>query len=290
MPSGQPIILHPPAKINLFLDVGSLRADGFHDLVSILQSIEIRDRLLIQPSTSGQFSLSVKGSSVPDGPDNTLWKTFQLFREIQPEVPSIQASLEKKIPSQAGLGGGSSDAGVFLRFLWETYAPQIPRSAMVALAASVGSDVPFFLDGGTCLVEGRGERVTPLPGLPPRPVLIVHPGVSVSTADAFRALDATRNREHPPVEPVQSAIEKGEWKLVLRALHNSFHEAVFPAHPLLAEIHAFCLNQGFPACLLSGSGSNLFVFGSSDLNHLARKVREHFPGVATTLTQTAEGL
>ncbi len=288
MVASDPLILSAPAKVNLFLDVGRLRPDGYHDIVSILQTVDLQDRLTIRPSSTGGFSLSVSDPAVPAGPENTLQKAYQTFQSLCPEIPPLSVHLEKNIPLQAGLGGGSSDAGVFLRYLRKTYAPDLAEEDMVGVAAEVGSDVPFFLYGGTCLVEGRGERVTPLPSLPPCPVLLIHPPVSISTASAYRALDEIKQREHPSVDPMKAAIAEGSWDGVFQYLHNSFEEAVFPEHEQLSEIKSFCSEQGFPYVLLAGSGSNLFVLDKTPerLKGLAQEARKRFPSPEVTITAT----
>jgi len=279
-------VLSAPAKINLFLDVGPLRSDGYHEVVSILQTVALCDRLTLRRSSAPGLLLSVPDQILPAGRENTIYKAYQVFSRLCPETPGLSVTLEKRIPVQAGLGGGSSDAGVFLRFLWKTYAPGLAEEQVVGIAAEVGSDVPFFLYGGTCLVEGRGERVIPLPSLPPLPVLLFHPPVAVSTREAYRTLDERPERRHPSVEPMKAAIAEGHWDKVLGGLYNSFEEPVFARHQALVEIKSFCLEQGFPHVLLAGSGSNLFVLCRDRADRLYRKARKQFPDVGITLTST----
>lgn len=282
-------VLSAPAKINLFLDVGSLRSDGYHEVVSILQTVALCDRLTLRRSSAPGLLLSVPDRILPAGVENTIYKAHQLFSRLCPEVPGLSVTLEKRIPVQAGLGGGSSDAGVFLRYLWETYAPELAEEQVVGIAAEVGSDVPFFLYGGTCLVEGRGERVTSLPSLPALPVLLFHPPVAVSTREAYRALDEHPERGHPSVEPMKAAITEGHWDQVLEGLYNSFEEPVFARHQALVEIKAFCLEQGFPHVLLAGSGSNLFVLGQDErVRALQQAAQKQLKEVETTLTHTMQ--
>lgn len=284
----QNTVLHPAAKINLFLDVGSLRSDGYHDIVSILQSIELHDRMTIQTGQGNEFDLSCDDISLPTDASNTLVKAWQAFRSHCPLLPTLMVRLEKKIPSQAGLGGGSSDAAALLHYLRQQHAPEMPISKLIEIAAEVGSDVPFFLSGGTCRVSGRGELIEMLPALPSFPVLILHPEETVSTREAYRALDSIPGRQHPPVDPMLQAIQKSDWQKVLQYLFNSFEEAVFKIHPRLGAICERCRALGFPSVLLSGSGSNLFVLDRDEtrLRALQAEIAESSEGLRSTLTRT----
>lgn len=286
------VVLHPPAKINLFLDVGPLRSDGYHEIVSIMQTLDLRDRLTIRfPSENNpSLRLHLDHSHLSGGPENTLWRAHQSFKRHYPHVPGMEIRLRKRIPMQAGLGGGSSDAGILLRYLWKTFAPEASKDRMIAIAAEVGSDVPFFLFGGTCLVKGRGERIASLPSLPSHPILVFHPVETVSTAAAYQALDTIGERIHPPLEPLLEAIRSGDWKGILGGLHNSFEECIYAAHPPLAALYAFCRKRLREGVLLCGSGSNLFASSTriEDLHHLQQEVIGEFPRLTSTLTLSAE--
>jgi 4-diphosphocytidyl-2-C-methyl-D-erythritol kinase len=161
---------------------------------------------------------------------------------------------------------------------------------MIAVAAEVGSDVPFFLFGGTCLVKGRGERVASLPSLSGYPILVFHPVETVSTAAAYQALDGMGERNHPSIEPVLEAIHSGNWKSLIGRLHNSFEECIYAAHPPLAALYAFCQKRLREGVLLCGSGSNLFAasFRMEDLHSLQQEASSEFPGLMSTLTQNTD--
>jgi 4-diphosphocytidyl-2-C-methyl-D-erythritol kinase len=290
MTLGTEIVLNPPAKVNLFLDVGPLRPDGYHEIISIMQTIDLRDRLTIRLLSEEDQPLHLHADHhhLTGGPENTLWRAHQAFKKSYPPIPGMEIRLRKRIPMQAGLGGGSSDAGILLRYLWKTFAPGASEEEMIAIAAEVGSDVPFFLFGGTCLVKGRGEQIASLPSLPSHPILVFHPVEAVSTAAAYQALDATGDRIHPSVEPILEAIHSGSWKRVLAGLHNSFEECIYAAHPPLAALYAFCQKRLREGVLLCGSGSNLFAASSriEDLHALQQEASSEFPGLMSTLTQT----
>lgn len=282
-------VLFPHAKINLFLDVGPPRADGYHDIVSVFQEIDLQDMIEIEVA-DGADVLTCSDKTIPLGSENTLLCALEIFRGAIGDVPPLSINLVKRIPTQAGLGGGSSDAAALLKFLWKEYSPQQPLERMIEVAARVGSDIPFFLTGGTCLVKGRGELVTSLPCLPPHPVLILHPQVQVSTAEAYRALDAKPVRRHPDPGLLLNAIEDRDWTGVYPELFNIFESVCLEACPTLAELYDYCKRTGFSKVLLAGSGSNLIILDPDEaaLKVLQEEMGENFPETATTLTYTTD--
>jgi 4-diphosphocytidyl-2-C-methyl-D-erythritol kinase len=179
-----PVIRLAPAKVNLTLAVGPRRADGFHDLHSVMVPLSLADRLAVAPALGPEDSLHVTGDDGPPRPDDLVLRGIAAAR--------LAARLEKRIPIAAGLGGGSSDAAAAIDAALAAWGIDLPLPERVAAGASVGSDVPFFFTGGSALVEGRGERVTalqaPLGG--DIGVLVVTPGLAVSTTEAFARLDA----------------------------------------------------------------------------------------------------
>jgi 4-diphosphocytidyl-2-C-methyl-D-erythritol kinase len=200
-----PVVRLAPAKINLTLAVVGRRPDGFHDLHSVFVPLSLADRLSLAPGPpTGTDSLHVAG--LPTGPtqDDLVLRAIAATRAAvgtgpgRPATPPLAARLEKRIPVGAGLGGGSSDAAAALDGALEAWSAELLPAARLGVAASLGSDVPFFFAGGPALVEGRGERVTPLAGLrgDPKPpgVLLVTPAVHVATPDVFAVFAATRTQ------------------------------------------------------------------------------------------------
>jgi 4-diphosphocytidyl-2-C-methyl-D-erythritol kinase len=194
MPS---ITIDAHAKINLSLRVGDKRADGFHDVRTILQSIELADRVICEPSR-GPFEIVCSTPGVPADRTNLVWTAAQRLWEAaarKDELRGVRITLDKRIPAKAGLGGGSSDAAatlVALRRLWKL---PVTDQALYAIAAKLGSDVPYFLIGGTALGLGRGEDVYPLDDLPRLWVVLIFPPFGIATADAYRWLDDMREKE-----------------------------------------------------------------------------------------------
>ncbi|MDQ2979573.1 MAG: 4-(cytidine 5'-diphospho)-2-C-methyl-D-erythritol kinase [Acidobacteriota bacterium] len=179
-----------PAKINRELRVGARRTDGFHEILSRFTSIDLADRIEVEPA--GSLELVCEGRPVPSDDTNLVLRAARaLARELGAE-PRARIRLFKRIPIGAGLGGGSSDAAETLRLLRALWSPELSDERLAAIAPALGSDVPFFLEGGEAQVSGRGETVVPLPDAPPAELLLVFPPFPISTRDVFGALARSR--------------------------------------------------------------------------------------------------
>lgn len=230
-----------PAKINTFLSVGPPDHKGWHPLRTVFQTVELADVLTVHfgHEEPGVFS------SWPDLPrENTLTKTLRLVEESA-ALPALRVELEKKIPVQSGLGGGSSDAAGLLKILQAVFPEALPDHFMKEIAFSVGADVPFFLAGGRARGEGYGDKLTPLPDEPKEHLVIVQPEARVSTPDAYRLLDSI---------PRKWAGFDREGEVI-----NDFE---LTAPPECLEIKARLKERGARSSMLTGSGSAVFgLFG-----------------------------
>jgi 4-diphosphocytidyl-2-C-methyl-D-erythritol kinase len=251
-------VLRPSAKINLTLRVGGARPDGFHEVRTVLQSIALNDTLSIAPR-AGAFTLAVRGPGVPDGPDNLVWRAARaLWRDMGRDGDPRDAyvRLDKHIPVAAGLGGGSADAAAALVGLNEIWAGRRSRADLLRLAAGLGSDVPFFLIGGTVLGAGRGEEIYPLDDVRRMGVIVIKPSFGVSTAEAYRWRD-----EWTPPRPGASQPARGidvGWLTGPLVLTNDLEAPVASRHPGIAEMVAACQREGALASAMTGSGSAVF--------------------------------
>lgn len=196
-----------PAKINLYLSIGPPDSTGYHPLVSEFQAIGLADDIWLEVSANGTDSLTSNWNDLPT--PNTITRTLGRLRELI-DVPPLTIHLEKRIPTEAGLGGGSSNAAAVLRGVLHLLQTTLPWEQDFTVAASVGADVPFFLVGGRALVEGYGERVTPLPDQPQRCLLVVKPAIAGPTKALFAALDAAR-----PVAVWHQHSEGNDFELVM---------------------------------------------------------------------------
>ena len=260
------LTLQVPAKVNLTLIVGARRADGYHDVSTVMQAVGLYDTLMLSGGGSG-LTMTCTDPDLPTDGSNLVLRAAALFcQELHLPVPDLHLHLEKCIPSQAGLGGGSSDAAAVLRAMRTLYAPEVSDAELERMAAALGSDVPFFIRGGTALATGRGERLVPLPRLRDGWFVIVKPPEGFSTPVMYRRLD-----ELPPEPPrpdgMTAALEGGGVRTVAAALYNSFERAVPPVSAVW-DIEDALRAHGALAALLSGSGSA--VFGLFDREDTAR--------------------
>jgi len=274
------LILRPSAKINLTLHVGARRSDGYHDLRTLLQSVTIQDTLTFS-ERRGPFALACRTPGVPSDRSNLVWRAAQALwtamgRPGEPRDAHVR--LDKTIPAQAGLGGGSADAAAALVGLNRLWGGRLSRRDLMRLAASLGSDVPFFLQGGTALGTGRGEELYPVDDVERMGVIIVKPSVGVSTADAYAWLDADRAAAGAPLVPSEARGRAAEvelgWPSGPIRLENDLMGPVIRRHPVIGELVDACLSLGASGALMSGSGSAVFgLFPDTRLARAAQQLR-----------------
>lgn len=266
------LTLRPSAKINLTLQVGRARPDGFHDVRTVLQSISLCDRLTITVRR-GPFVLTSASPDVPVDRTNLIWRAAELlWTELgrAGEVRDVRIALDKRIPVAAGLGGGSADAAATLAGLNALWKARLSVADLARLGARLGSDVPFFLHGGTALGVGRGEELYPLKDVRPFGVVIIKPDFGVSAGQAYRWFDEDAASPAAPVERTRS-LDVG-WPGGPLALINDLEGPVTRRHPAIAEAVSACLKAGAMTAAMTGSGSAVFgVFAEA---RLARAVRQ----------------
>ncbi|MBQ6974482.1 MAG: 4-(cytidine 5'-diphospho)-2-C-methyl-D-erythritol kinase [Oscillospiraceae bacterium] len=254
-----------PAKINLQLSVGPRRADGYHELASVMQTVDVCDTLTVTAHTGGGMSLTCNHPDLSPGEDNLVCRAAVLFFQCT-GVPmdGVTIHLHKVIPMPAGLGGGSADAAAALRALRRLYAPALPDSELETMAAALGSDVPFCVRGGTALAAGRGEKLSPLPPLPQCWAVLVKPHEAYSTAAMYRRIDDTACYDPLDAAPMVSALTAGDLPGVCAAMTNTF-EKVLPPDAATAALCRRLKEQGAMGAMLSGSGSAVFgLFASRE--------------------------
>jgi 4-diphosphocytidyl-2-C-methyl-D-erythritol kinase len=263
------LLVRVPAKVNLVLDVGPRRADGFHAVETVLQAIAVFDELWLEPGEGVSLVGRVAGVDRPE--DNLAWRAAELLRGAAGVSAGVRVRLIKRIPVGAGLGGGSADAAAALVGCAALWRLGWARERLAELGARLGSDVPFFLWGGTAWADGRGERVRPLPVLPPWPVVVAFPGVGQSTAEAYAALDRAGGWPRVSAQPLLQWLADHEdlrWRpgdryALAARLGNAFDAVVPPARPDVAALRDRLLEAGALACLVSGSGSAVWALAPS---------------------------
>ncbi len=271
--SGNVCFVRAYAKINLTLDILGHRADGYHDLATVMQTVDRYDTLCLTATSDDRISLICTTPELSND-ENLVVRAAQLIRQHFALEQGIGIELHKRIPVAAGLGGGSSDAAAVLLALQQWLQLPLSSSDLLDMAAALGSDVPFFLTGGLALCEGRGERVTPLaPYWPPsmRWLLLLKPAISVSTAAVFRRLPANDYTDGSHTRAVCAAFDARSTPR-LEDLHNGLERSVLEAYPEVARARKNLLDAGAPFVRLSGSGPTLFA-PFPDLAH-TRRVQE----------------
>jgi 4-diphosphocytidyl-2-C-methyl-D-erythritol kinase len=277
-----------PAKINLFLNIRPRRQDGFHEISSVMQAIQLFDRLDIQPNGKRTIEFSCNIPAFEQAAqDNLVVKAYHLFwHETGLPVLGLKVHLEKEIPSQAGLGGGSSDAAAMLVILNHLTCAGLDENRLRAMAARLGSDVPFFITGGIALVSGRGEIVQPLPLnlIPDLSLVIIKPReLNIDTSLAYHRFATGARYEVKSPDHILMALNTIRQKRRLRDeveldsyFLNDFERVLFPEYPILGQMVKLMKEVGIRRPLLSGSGSALVGFVES--THALRKaVAELFP-------------
>lgn len=247
------------AKINLRLKVLALGDSGYHSIETVFLRVELADAVTVAASRGGGVAVDVSGDPsliAASGPaeQNLALKAAAAYCERAGWHPRVEIRIHKVIPVGAGLGGGSADAAAVLRALDALAPAPLPGSELMALAAGIGSDVPFLVGPHAMAVGwGRGERLMSLPPLPPRPLILAVPPVHISTRDAYAWLG--RARGDAPLPPNIPGDAFASWESAARHAENDFFDAVAERHPLIRKIRDSLLERGASIAMLTGSGS-----------------------------------
>lgn len=247
------------AKLNLTLDVLGKREDGYHDLKSVMQTISVRDDIEIDVDTGNPWCLKCDKEDIPTDESNLAWKAAKVYCDATGKDPNgIEIRITKRIPSQAGMGGGSTDAAAVLRALNRYFGEPLSILALAELGAAVGSDVPFCVIGGTAMVEGRGERIRKLPDMPDCVFVICKPEFASSTPQLYQKLDETAIAKHPDNQAMESALLAGDLGKVAENLYNVFDPVVTADHLEINYIKSIFNSYGSVGQQMTGSGSAVF--------------------------------
>jgi 4-diphosphocytidyl-2-C-methyl-D-erythritol kinase len=248
------------AKINLTLDILGKRTDEYHELATVMQTVDLYDTICLSATEDNQVQIECTMPELSND-DNLATRAVDLVRQRLGISQGVMIELHKGIPIAAGLGGGSSDAAAVLLALQHWWQLQLSPMDLLDIASSLGSDVPFFLIGGLALCEGRGERVTPLSSHWPRTMrwlLLLKPAISVSTAAVFRNLPASDYTDGMHSRAVFTALHAGQTP-ELEHLHNCFERSVLESYPEVALSREAFLRAGASFVRLSGTGPTLFA-------------------------------
>ena len=262
------IKIKTPAKINLALDVTGKREDGYHTLETIFQTVSLYDIITVTMANNDKIFITSNTNRVPLNEKNIAWKAVEEFCSYTGKKVGLHIHIEKRIPSQAGLGGGSSDGAAVLFALNRLTNAGLSRYELCKIGIKLGADVPFFFFGGTAYASGIGEKLEPLKPIRKIPLVVAKGAGGISTATAYQAIDSLENPNHPKTNELKQGIETGGTVKQISSLCGNLFEDVTKLSAV-SKIRAEMLNQGALCSVMTGSGSA--VFGIFDNVATARK-------------------
>jgi 4-diphosphocytidyl-2-C-methyl-D-erythritol kinase len=282
-----------PGKINVILRVLDRRADRYHNLYSVMQVFDLADAIHIEEAPAGAgIRLSCDGAELSVGRDNLVYRAAEAVLLRLRQAPGVHIRLNKQLPISAGVGGGSSDAAATIQALAALFKTGWSREVMADIGQELGSDVPFFFYGPAALVQGRGERVTPLRVEGHRWLVLLNPGITIATAWAYQRLADLRSITGTPAPdrgslplPTNAPLR---WDDLLRLAENDFQAVAEETHPLLRELRLLLIARGAEAAMLCGSGSTVVgVFSSEEKATQAADSIDGRPGWRIWVTRTS---
>lgn len=270
------------AKLNLTLDVLGKRPDGYHDIKSVMQAISLRDDIEIDIGTGKPWKLLCDKEDIPTDERNLAWKAAKLFFDTTGKDPEgLEIRITKRIPAEAGLGGGSADAAAVLRALNRHYGAPFSLPALAELGGQIGSDIPFCVLCGTAMAEGRGEMLRPLPNVPDCIFVVCKPDFSVSTPALYAMIDEKAIAQRPDHRAMESALLAGDLGAVAQNLCNVFDPIVTEEHLELNYIKSIFNSYGAVGYQMTGSGSAVYciVENFEYAAVICSMLRENYPQV-----------
>lgn len=265
------------AKINLTLDVVGKRADGYHDLRMVMQTIRMYDQLEMEASVKPGIRLKTNLPYLPINENNLVFKAAKLLMDEFQVDDGLDIHLKKVIPVAAGMAGGSSDAAAAMVGVNRMFHLGLSMKELMKRAVAIGADVPYCIMRGTVLAEGIGDQLTPLPAVPRGYCLIAKPGLSISTKYIYSHLAFNNIEEHPDVDGMIEALERHDFYGVASRLGNVLETVAIPAYPVIQKIKQVMLENGAVNALMSGSGPT--VFGLFDSKEKAESAYRKFKKV-----------
>lgn len=252
------ILEKAPAKINLGLDILGKRPDGLHELAMVMASIDLADRLYLEEIPENKIIIETNKAFLPTDKKNHVYEALELVKERFEIKQGLRVKIHKEIPVAAGLGGGSTDSAAALRAVNRLWNLGLSVKELASLGAEVGSDVPYCVYGQTSLVEGFGEKVTPIAPMPQCWVVVVKPRMSVSTRTIFAKI-VMEDLYHPDIPALVSAIEENDYQKMTQNLGNSMEVVTIKKHPIIQQLKDRMLKYGADAAMMSGSGPTVYA-------------------------------
>lgn len=271
------------AKINLSLDVVRKREDGYHEIRSVMQQIDLRDTLSIAENKNGVI-ITCDKDQVPVDESNLVYKAWEEVSKHAKTKIGIRVHIKKRIPVAAGLAGGSANCATTLKSLNKLWDLALSDQELMDIGIKIGADVPYCLMGGTALAEGIGEKLRQLRSFNDKALLIANPGIQISTADAYASLKIGKTKNK--IEDIIDCVENDDIHCLSKEMYNVMEANIISEHPQIEEIKKMMINNGALGSLMSGSGPSVFGI-YEDLDYLKfaeKKLREKFPFVFNVRT------
>ena len=261
------------AKINLALDVCRRLENGYHEIKTVMQSVNIYDELEFKRRRDPDIILSVDSRyELGDLGNNLIFRAAKFMKEYYGIRQGIEIHLKKTIPVAAGMAGGSTDAAATMLAMNEMFALKLDKEEWMRQGLRLGADIPFCILGGTALAEGVGEKLTPLPAPPRASLLVVKPPIMVSTKRVYETLRVNQIAKHPDIDGMMAALEQGDIERVANYLENVMEAVTVKENSIIAEIKTMMTQQGAYNALMSGSGPSVFgIFAKEEEAQAAAK-------------------
>lgn len=246
-------------KINLSLDVLGRRANGYHDVSMVMQTVDLYDVITLRKlSDRDEIILTTDVDNIPLDEGNIVYKAIKLIKEEYGIDIGVSADIKKHLPVAAGMGGGSADAAATLRGMNTLFGLGIKSERLEELGVRLGADVPFLIKGGIALAEGIGEKLTALPAFPECSLVIVKPNVSVSTKEVYEAFDSLTEVVHPDIKKLTDSLGKEDLRYIVKLLGNVLEDVTIKKHGIIDEIKKLLVENGAVFSMMTGSGPTVF--------------------------------
>ena len=246
-------------KINLSLDVLGRRANGYHDVSMVMQTVDLYDVITLRKlSYRDGIILTTDVDNIPLDEGNIVYKAIKLVKEEYGIDIGVSADIKKRLPVAAGMGGGSADSAAALRGMNTLFELGLKSERLEELGVRLGADVPFLIKGGIALAEGIGEKLTALPAFPECSLVIVNPNVSVSTKEVYEAFDSLTEVVHPDIKKLTDSLGKEDLGYIVKLLGNVLEDVTIKKHGVIDEIKRLLVENGAVFSMMTGSGPTVF--------------------------------
>lgn len=271
------------AKINLSLDVVRKRYDGYHEIRSVMQQIDLSDQLSFSENKNGVI-ITCDNDQVPVDKSNLVYKAWEELSKLAKTKIGIRVHIKKRIPVAAGLAGGSTNCATALNALNKLWDLALTEKELMDIGIKIGADVPYCLMGGTALAEGVGEKLTQLRSFKDKSMLIANPGIQISTSYAYSKLELGKNKKN--MEEILNCIDNMDIHCISKKMYNVMEDSIIPEHPQIGKLKEEMVKSGALGALMSGSGASVFgLYDDIDyLKFAEKKLKKEVPFIFSAKT------